>query len=156
MDERTRYRVAAFAHTPPAPASSPSRSGLVDAPYIGPRKAWGAEPVRFSMERSQPTRIALMNSLAERSISRKGFRGADRIRAAGAGAAEADQLDQRRKSARSGVQVWDNWVGQFNAWARSKTSPRAQNPWKHYADVRADGLADRGPSTTRSSSFRSR
>src|SRR6476659_2701048 len=37
-----------------------------DAPYIGPRKAWGAEPVRFSWGVPEPTRIALMNSMAER------------------------------------------------------------------------------------------
>src|SRR5713101_1040670 len=45
-----------------------------DAPYIGPRKAWGAEPVRFQWSVPEPTRIALMNSLAERfNQSQKDF-----------------------------------------------------------------------------------
>ena len=45
-----------------------------DAPYIGPRKAWGAEPVRFQWSVPEPTRIVLMNSLAERfNQSQKDF-----------------------------------------------------------------------------------
>ena len=45
-----------------------------DAPYIGPRKAWGAEPVRFQWSVPEPTRIALMNSLVERfNQSQKDF-----------------------------------------------------------------------------------
>ena len=37
-----------------------------DAPFIAPRKAWGAEPVRFQWSVPEPTRIALMNSEIER------------------------------------------------------------------------------------------
>src|SRR5258707_14978200 len=45
-----------------------------DAPYIGPRKAWGAEPVRFQWSVPEPTRIALINSLVERfNASQKDF-----------------------------------------------------------------------------------
>ena len=45
-----------------------------DAPYIGPRKACGAEPVRFQWSVPEPTRIALINSLVERfNQSQKDF-----------------------------------------------------------------------------------
>ena len=45
-----------------------------DAPYIGARKAWGAEPVRFQWSVPEPTRIALINSLVERfNQSQKDF-----------------------------------------------------------------------------------
>ena len=37
-----------------------------DEPLIAPKKAWGATPVRFQWSVPEPTRIALMNSLAER------------------------------------------------------------------------------------------
>src|SRR4029079_8331819 len=36
-----------------------------EAPFIAPRKAWGAEPVRFQWSVPEPTRIALMNSMVE-------------------------------------------------------------------------------------------
>src|SRR3954449_11895920 len=45
-----------------------------DAPYIGARKAYGAEPVRFQWSVPEPTRIALINSLVERfNQSQKDF-----------------------------------------------------------------------------------
>src|SRR3954465_8533926 len=45
-----------------------------DAPYIGSRKAWGAEPRRFQWSVPEPTRIALINSLVVRfNQSQKDF-----------------------------------------------------------------------------------
>src|SRR4029078_3127049 len=45
-----------------------------DAPYIGPRRAFGAEPVRFQWRVPDQTRIALMNSMVERfNQSQKDF-----------------------------------------------------------------------------------
>src|SRR3979411_2880644 len=89
-----------------------------DAPYIGPRKArgagvgWGGSPVMWpaqgggrgagtlSVERSRAD-AHRTDELAGRALQSvaKGFRGADRIRAAGAGASEADQLDRGGKAA---------------------------------------------------------
>src|SRR5260370_28808529 len=85
-----------------------------DAPYIGPRKAWGAEPVRFQWSVPEPTRIALMNSLVERfNQSQKDF------------AVQIEYVPhaQTRPKLISAItggsppdlcQVWDTWVGQFN------------------------------------------
>ena len=48
--------------------------GWWDAPFVAPRKAWGAEPVRFQWSVPEPTRIALMNSMVERfNQSQKDF-----------------------------------------------------------------------------------
>src|SRR5260370_3517805 len=85
-----------------------------DAPYVGPRKAGGAEPVRFQWSVPEPTRIALMNSLAERfNQSQKDF-------AVQIEYVPQAQARQKLISSIAGgsppdlCQVWDNWVGQFN------------------------------------------
>jgi len=85
-----------------------------DAPLISPRKAWGAEPVRFQWSVPEPMRIALMNSLVERfNQSQKDF-------AVQIEYVPQAQARQKLISAIAGgsppdlCQVWDNWVGQFN------------------------------------------
>jgi ABC-type glycerol-3-phosphate transport system substrate-binding protein len=125
-----------------------------DAPFIAPRKAWGAEPVRFQWSVPEPTRIALMNSLVERfNQSQKDF-------AVQIEYVPQAQARQKLISAITGgsppdlCQVWDNWVGQFNGMARSKTSPRARSPGSTTRmSRRRPGRP--WPSTTRSSRFRS-
>src|SRR6266852_427449 len=128
MDERTSLSRRKLLHTL-AGTGVIAAADLAwwDAPYIGPRKAWGAEPVRFQWSVPEPTRIALMNSLAERfNQSQKDF--AVQIE-------YVPQAQARQKlissitggsppiSARSGI------TGSANstAWARSKTFPRAQS-----------------------------
>ena len=99
-----------------------------DAPYIGPRKAWGAEPVRFQWSVPEPTRIALMNSLVERfNQSQKDF--AVQIEYVPQAQARQKLISRspaaiRPISARSGT----TGSASSTAWARSKTSPRAQKP----------------------------
>jgi ABC-type glycerol-3-phosphate transport system substrate-binding protein len=75
MDERTSLSRRKLLHTL-AGTGVIAAADLAwwDAPYVGPRKAWGAEPVRFQWSVPEPTRIALMNSLAERfNQSQKDF-----------------------------------------------------------------------------------
>jgi multiple sugar transport system substrate-binding protein len=92
-----------------------------DAPYIGPRKAWGAEPVRFQWSVPEPTRIALMNSLAERfNQSQKDFA----VQIEYVPQAQARQKLISSIAARSGT----TGSASSTAWARSKTSPRARSP----------------------------
>src|ERR1700686_5821344 len=75
MDERTSLSRRKLLHTlTGAGVIAAADLAWGDAPYIGPRKAWGAEPVRFQWSVPEPTRIALMNSLAERfNQSQKDF-----------------------------------------------------------------------------------
>jgi len=135
MDERTSLsrRKAAAPHWP-APASSP-RADLAwwDAPYIGPRKAWGAQPVRFQWSVPE-TDTHRADELAGRALqsSQKRISRADRIRAAA-------QARQKLISAiaggsppnlcRSGTTVATNGMG------AAKTSTARAKSWKHYADV---------------------
>jgi len=75
MDERTSLSRRRLLHTLTA-------TGVIavadlawwEEPFLAPRKAWGAEPVRFQWSVPEPTRIALMNSLIERfNQSQKDF-----------------------------------------------------------------------------------
>jgi len=98
-----------------------------DAPYIGPRRAWGAEPVRFQWSVPEPTRIALMNSLAERfNQSQKDFA----VQIEYVPQAQARQKlissitgEVRPISARSGT----TGSASSTAWAPSKISPNARS-----------------------------
>src|SRR5258705_5902993 len=75
MDERTSLSRRKLLHTL-AGTGVIAAADLAwwDAPYIGPRKAWGAEPVRFQWNVPEPTPMALMNSLAHRfNYSQKHF-----------------------------------------------------------------------------------
>src|SRR5712671_7831027 len=75
MDERTSLSRRKLLHTL-AGTGVIAAADLAwwDAPFIAPRKAWAAEPVRFQWSVPEPTRIALMNSLAERfNQSQKDF-----------------------------------------------------------------------------------
>jgi multiple sugar transport system substrate-binding protein len=75
MDERTSLSRRKLLHTlTGAGVIAATDLAWWDAPFIGARKAWGAEPVRFQWSVPEPTRIALMNSLAERfNQSQKDF-----------------------------------------------------------------------------------
>src|SRR5260370_26241427 len=106
-----------------------------DAPFIAPRKAWGAEPVRFQWSVTEPTRIALMNSLVERfNQSQKDF-------AVQIEYVPQAQARQKLISSITGgsppdlCQVWDNWVGQFNGMGAVEDITARAKSWKHYADV---------------------
>ena len=106
-----------------------------EAPFISPRKAWGAEPVRFQWSVPEPTRIALMNSMVERfNKSQKDF----------AVQIEYVPQAQARQKLISAIaagsppdlcQVWDNWVGQFQGMGAVEDITERAKKWKHYADV---------------------
>ena len=136
MDERTSLSRRKLLHTL-AGAGVIAASDLAwwDAPYIGPRKAWGAQPVRFQWSVPEPTRIALMNSLVERfNQSQKDFTVQIEY-------VPQAQARQKLISSITGgnppdlCQVWDNWVGQFNGMGAVEDITARAKAWKHYADV---------------------
>ena len=111
--------------------------GWWDAPLIAPRRAWGAEPVRFQWSVPEPTRIALMNSLVERfNQSQKDFV----LQIEYVPQAQARQKLISAISAGSPpdlCQVWDNWVGQFQGMGAVEDISALAKAWKHYGDVEA-------------------
>jgi len=106
-----------------------------DAPLIAPRKAWGAEPVRFQWSVPEPTRIALMNSMVERfNQSQKDFE----VKIEYVPQAQARQKLISSVSAGSPpdlCQIWDNWVGQFQGMGAVEDLTDRVKTWKHQADV---------------------
>ena len=106
-----------------------------EAPFIAPRRAWGAEPVRFQWSVPEPTRIALMNSLVERfNQSQKDF----------VLQIEYVPQAQARQKLISAIasgsppdlcQVWDNWLGQFHGMNAVEDITARAKSWKHYGDV---------------------
>ena len=106
-----------------------------DAPFIAPRKAWGAEPVRFQFSVPEPTRIALVTSLVQRfNQSQKDFE---------VGVEFVPQAQARQKliSAISAgsppdlCQVWDNWLGQFQGMGALEDLTARVKSWNHQQDV---------------------
>ena len=130
MDERTSLSRRKLLHTL-AGTGVIAAADLAwwDAPLYRPAQGLGRRAGALPMERSRADahRADEFAGRALQSVA-EGFRGADRIRAAGAGASEADQrrspAETRPISARSGT----TGSASSTAWAPSKTSPRAQRP----------------------------
>ena len=106
-----------------------------DAPLISPRKAWGAEPVRFQFSVPEPARIALVTSLVERfNQSQKDFA----VQVEFVPQAQARQKLISAISAGSPpdlCQVWDNWLGQFQGMGALEDLSARVKSWKHEQDV---------------------
>ncbi len=108
-----------------------------DAPFIAPRKAWAAQPVRFQFSVPEPTRITLVTSLVERfNQSQKDFE----VKVEFVPQAQARQKLISAISAGSPpdvCQVWDNWVGQFQGMGAVEDLTARVKSWKHHEDVQA-------------------
>jgi len=106
-----------------------------DAPLISPRKAWGAEPVRFQFSVPEPARITLVTSLVERfNQSQKDFA----VQVEFVPQAQARQKLISAISAGSPpdlCQVWDNWLGQFQGMGALEDLSARVKAWKHEPDV---------------------
>src|SRR5437764_10960689 len=136
MDERTSLSRRKLLHTlTGAGVIAAADLAWWDDPLIAPRKAWGAEPVRFQWSVPEPTRIALMNSLAER------FTHSQKDVAVAIEYVPQAQARQKLISSITGgsppdlCQVWDNWVGQFNGMGAVEDITARAKSWKHFADV---------------------
>jgi len=109
--------------------------GWWDAPFVGSRKAWGAEPVRFQFSVPEPARIALVTSLVERfNQSQKDFA----VQVEFVPQAQARQKLISSISAGSPpdlCQVWDNWLGQFQGMGALEDLSARVKTWKHQQDV---------------------
>ncbi|PYM40244.1 MAG: hypothetical protein DME12_16430 [Candidatus Rokuibacteriota bacterium] len=106
-----------------------------EEPLVGPRRAWGAQPVRFQFSVPEPKRTALVESLAQRfNQSQKDFE----VRVEFVPQAQARQKLITSIAANNPpdcCQVWDNWVGEFEGMgAVEDLTPRVRD-WKHYKDV---------------------
>src|ERR1700726_2015855 len=136
MDQRTSLSRRKLLHTLAGTgAIAPADLPWWDARSFGPGRPYAAEPVRFQWSVPEPTRIALMNSMAERfNQSQSDF-------AVQIEYVPQAQARQKLISSITGgsppdfCQVWDNWVGQFNGMGAVEDLTARAKAWKHYADV---------------------
>jgi multiple sugar transport system substrate-binding protein len=136
MVDRTRLGRRRFLQTLAASgALAASDLGWWEEPFLAPRRAWGATPVRFQFSVPEPKRNALVESLVQRfNQSQSDFE----VKV------EFVPQAQARQKLISGIaagnppdccQVWDNWVGEFDGMqALEDLTPRVKE-WKHYADT---------------------
>jgi len=136
MDERWRLsRRQILKGMAAAGALTAAELAWWDEPLIAPRRAWGAQPVRFQFSVPEPKRTALVESLAQRfNQSQKDFEVKVEF---------VPQAQARQKlitSIAAGTppdvaQVWDNWVGEFDGMnALEDLTPRVKD-WAGYKDV---------------------
>src|SRR5262245_9160028 len=106
-----------------------------DEPLIAPKKAWGAQPVRFQWSVPEPTRIALMNSLAER------FNQSQNDFVVQIEYVPQAQARQKLISSITGgnppdlCQPWGHWIGQLKRMGAVEDITARDKAWKHYSDV---------------------
>jgi len=136
MDERWRLsRRQILKGMAAAGALTTAELAWWDEPLIAPRRAWGAQPVRFQFSVPEPKRTALVESLAQRfNQSQKDFEVKVEF---------VPQAQARQKlitSIAAGTppdvaQVWDNWVGEFDGMnAVEDLTPKVRD-WSGYKDV---------------------
>jgi len=136
MDERWRLsRRQILKGIAAAGALTTAELAWWDEPLIAPRRAWGAQPVRFQFSVPEPKRTALVESLAQRfNQSQKDFEVKVEF---------VPQAQARQKlitSIAAGTppdvaQVWDNWVGEFDGMnAVEDLTPKVRD-WSGYKDV---------------------
>ncbi len=106
-----------------------------EEPFLTPRRAYGATPVRFQFSVPEPKRTALVESLVER-FNKSQTEHEVKVEF-------VPQAQARQKlisSIAAGTppdccQVWDNWVGEFEGMGALEDLTGKVKDWKHYKDV---------------------
>ena len=136
MDKRMRLSRRRFLQTLAASgAIAAGDLGWWEEPFLGPRKARAAAPVRFQFSVPEPKRTALVESLVERFNKSQSEH---EVKVEFVPQAQARQKLITSISAGNPpecCQVWDNWVGELEGMAALEDlTPRVKD-WKHQADV---------------------
>lgn len=106
-----------------------------EEPFLTPRRAHAATPVRFQFSVPEPKRTALVESLVER-FNKSQTEHEVKVEF-------VPQAQARQKlisSVAAGTppdccQVWDNWVGEFEGMGAVEDITARVKDWKHYKDV---------------------
>jgi multiple sugar transport system substrate-binding protein len=104
-----------------------------EEPFIGPRRAYGAVPVRFQFSVPEPLRISLVESLVERyNKSQSEYE----VKVEFVPQAQARQKLITAVSAGNPpdcCQMWDNWLGEFDGMGALEDLSAQIKGWKYYA-----------------------
>jgi len=136
MGESQRMSRRNFLHTAAA-------SGLIaatdlawwEAPFLGARKAFGANPVRFQFSVPEPLRISLVESLVERFNKSQSD---VEVKVEFVPQAQARQKLITSISAGNPpdcCQMWDNWLGEFDGMGALEDLTGQIKGWKYYAST---------------------
>jgi multiple sugar transport system substrate-binding protein len=109
--------------------------GWWEEPFLSPRRAYAATPVRFQFSVPEPKRNVLVESLVERF---------NKSQAEHEVKVEFVPQAQARQKLISSIaagtppdccQVWDNWVGEFEGMGAVEDLTGRVKDWKHFKDV---------------------
>ena len=104
-----------------------------EEPFLGPRKAFGATPIRFQFSVPEPLRISLIESLVERF---------NKSQAEHEVKVEFVPQAQARQKLITAIaagnppdccQMWDNWLGEFDGMGALEDLTGQMKGWKYYA-----------------------
>ncbi len=136
MDDRWRLSRRHFLRT--LAASGAIAAGDLawwEEPFLSPRKAYGAPPVRFQFSVPEPKRNALVESLVER------FNKAQTEHEVRVEFVPQAQSRQKLITAITAgnppdcCQIWDNWLGEFDGMGALEDVTGRVRDWKHYGDT---------------------
>ena len=136
MDDRWRLSRRQFLRTLAASgAIAASDLAWWEEPFLAPRKAYGATPVRFQFSVPEPKRTALVESLAERFNKSQSTH---EVKVEFVPQAQARQKLITAVTAGNPpdcCQIWDNWVGEFDGMGAVEDLTGRVKDWKHYRDT---------------------
>ncbi|MBI2081768.1 MAG: extracellular solute-binding protein [candidate division NC10 bacterium] len=136
MDERWALSRRQFLRTLAASgAVAASDLAWWEEPFLSPRKAYGASPVRFQFSVPEPKRTALVESLVERFNKSQSD---VEVKVEFVPQAQARQKLITAITAGNPpdcCQVWDNWVGEFEGMGAVEDLTGRVRDWKHYKDT---------------------
>jgi multiple sugar transport system substrate-binding protein len=136
MDERWALSRRQFLRTLAASgAVAASDLAWWEEPFLSPRRAYGASPVRFQFSVPEPKRTALVESLVERFN-----RSQSDVEVKVEFVPQAQARQKLITAITAGnppdcCQVWDNWVGEFEGMGAVEDLTGRVKDWKHYRDT---------------------
>jgi multiple sugar transport system substrate-binding protein len=135
MDDHRRMSRRRFLQTVAASGAIAAGDFTQDGPFLSPRKAFGAAPVRFQFSVPEPERISLVESLIDR------FHKAQsevEVRVECVPQAQARQKLITAIAAGNPpdcCQMWDNWLGEFDGMGALEDLTAQIKGWKYYAST---------------------
>jgi len=106
-----------------------------EKPFLSPRKAFGAAPVRFQFSVPEPLRISLVESLVDRFNKSQSD---VQVKVEFVPQAQARQILITSISAGNPpdcCQMWDNWLGEFDGMGALEDLTGQIKGWKYYAST---------------------
>ena len=135
MDDSRRLSRRRFLQTAAATGALAAVDLARQDPFLSPKKAFGAVPVRFQFSVPEPLRISLVESLVDRF--NKSQRDVE-VKVEFVPQAQARQILITSIAAGNPpdcCQMWDNWLGEFDGMGALEDLTGQIKGWKYYAST---------------------